>query len=216
MTVRKLSLVLCTVLFVGASCSALAQSSPSQDSGDRMTRSMQNDGSQDAKFMREAAAANMAEIQAGRIALDKSSNAQVKQLAQRIIDDHTKAGNQLTSIAQRKHVSLPAEPMPMQKQEADHLKSLSGSAFDKAYAQAMVKDHRKAIKLFGMESASGSDPDLKQFASTTLPALKMHLQMAEQLPGGSGMRHDATDHGNTTPMDGNGSMGMPASGSSTR
>lgn len=215
MTVRPISLVLGTVLLAALSCNAFAQSSTGQDSGDRMTHSMQSDGSHDAMFMRKAAAANMAEIQAGRIALDKSSNAQVKQLAQRIIDDHTKAGDQLTSIAQRKQVSLPTEPMPMQKQEADHLKSLSGSAFDKAYAQAMVKDHRKAIKLFGMESASGSDPDLKQFASTTLPALKTHLQMAEQLPGGSGMHHDTMDHHGATPMDDSGSMGMPASGSST-
>jgi len=216
MTVRHISLVLGTALLAGLSCSAFAQSSTPQDSSDRMAHSMQSDGSQDAMFMRKAAAANMAEIQAGRIALDKSGNGQVKQLAQRIIDDHTKAGDQLTSIAQRKHVSLPTEPMPMQKQEADHLKSLSGSAFDQAYAQAMVKDHRDAIKLFGMESASGSDPDLRQFASTTLPALKMHLQMSEQLAGGSMHRNDTMDHGNATPMDSNGSMGMPASGSSTQ
>src|SRR5690348_5074547 len=137
MTVRPISLVLGTVLLAGLSCSAFAQSSTGQDSSDAMTHSMQSDGSHDAMFTREAAAANMAEIQAGRIALDKSSNAQVKQLAQRIIDDHTKAGDQLMSIAQRKQVSLPTEPMPMQKQEADHLKSLSGSAFDKAYAQTM-------------------------------------------------------------------------------
>lgn len=215
MTVRRISLVLGTVLLAGLSCTALAQSSAAQDSSDRMAHSMQSDGSHDAMFMRKAAAANMAEIQAGRIALEKSGNAQVRQLAQRIIDDHTKAGDQLMSIAQRKQVSLPTEPMPMQKQEADHLRSLSGSAFDNAYAQAMVKDHRDAIKLFGMESANGSDPDLKQFASTTLPALKMHLQMAEQAAGGRMHHNDAMDHGTATPMDSNGSMDMPASGSST-
>ncbi|MGN2253241.1 DUF4142 domain-containing protein [Frateuria sp. GZRe12] len=216
MTARRICLVLGTALLAGLSFGAVAQNGAAHDSGDRMTPSMQSDGSRDAMFMRKAAAANTAEIQAGRIALDKSGNAEVKQLAQRIIDDHTKAGDQLVSIAQRKQVSLPTEPMPTQKQEADHLKSLSGTAFDQAYAQAMVKDHRDAIELFGMESANGSDPDLKQFASTTLPALKMHLQMAEQLPGGGMHRNDAMDHTDTTPMDDNGSMRMPASGSSTR
>lgn len=202
MTARRISLVLGSVLLAGVSFGAIAQDGTAQDTSARTSHGMRSDGSQDAMFMREAAAANMAEIQAGRIALEKSGDAQVRQLAQRIVDDHTKAGDQLMSIAQRKQVSLPTEPMPMQRQEADHLKSLSGSAFDQAYAEAMVKDHRDAIKLFVMESANGSDPELKQFASTTLPALKMHLQMAEQLPGGGMHRNDA--------------MGMPASGSSTR
>ncbi|UGB38163.1 DUF4142 domain-containing protein [Frateuria soli] len=102
MTVRRISLVLGSVLLAGVSCATVAQNAAPPDASDRTARRMQSDGSQDAMFMRKAAAANMAEIQAGRIALDRSTNAQVKQLAQRIVDDHTKAGDQLTSIAQRK------------------------------------------------------------------------------------------------------------------
>lgn len=216
MTSRRISLVLGTALLAGASCGAFAQSSAAQ-SRDPMTQSMQSDGSHDAMFMREAAADGLAEVQLGRIALDKASSTQVKQLAQRIVDDHTQANQQLMGIAQRKNVTLPTEPMPMQKQEADHLQSLNGKDFDQAYAQAMVKDHRKAIKMFGMQSTNGSDPDLKQFASTTLPKLKMHLQMAEQAAGSGRMqRNDSMDHTGATPTDGNGSMNMPASGSSTR
>jgi putative membrane protein len=170
--------------------------------------------SKDAMFMRHAAADSLAEIQMGRIALDKSSSAQVKELAQRIIDDHTKANDQLMSIAQRKQVTLPTEPMPMQKKEADKLKAMSGKAFDEAYAKAMVKDHRKAIKMFGMENQEAADSDVKEFASTTLPVLKTHLQMAEQIAGGGMHGRHSMDH-TGTPMDNNGSMGMPASGSST-
>ena len=213
MTLRRISLVLGTVLLAGVSCGAFAQSSAARSS-DPMTHGMQSDGSHDAMFMREAAADGLAEVQLGRVALGKASSAQVKQLAQRIIDDHTKANQQLMDIAQRKNVSLPTEPMPMQKQEADRLQSLSGNDFDQAYAQAMVKDHRKAIKMFGMQSASGSDPDLKQFASTTLPTLKMHLQMAEQLAGSGRMHRNDTMDSTGTPMDPNGSMSMPPSGSS--
>ena len=195
MTLRRISLLLGAVLLGGLAGTAFAQSSTSaassRDTGHSTSHHMAK-GNHDTMFMRHAAAANLAEIQAGRIALDKTSSAQVKQLAQRIVDDHTKANDQLTSIAQRKQVTLPSAPMPMQKQEADHLKTLSGASFDEAYAKAMVKDHREAIKMFGMESQNGTNPDLKQFAGTTLPALKEHLQMAEQIAGmGGKKRSDA-------------------------
>jgi len=192
MTLRRTSLLLGALLLGGLAGTALAQSSTSASSSHSTSHSMAK-GNHDTMFMRHAAAANLAEIQAGRIALDKASSAQVKQLAQRIIDDHTKANDELTSIAQRKQVTLPSAPMPMQKQEADHLKTLSGASFDRAYAQAMVKDHRKAIKMFGMESQNGTDADLKQFASATLPALKEHMQMAEQIAG-SGSNQGGSTH----------------------
>jgi putative membrane protein len=200
MTARRITSMLGVLLLVGTACSVHAQSGTSQD----------------AMFMRNAAADSLAEIQLGRIALDKSSSAQVKQLAQRIIDDHTKANDQLMAIAQRKQVSLPTEPMPMQKREADSLQAMSGAAFDQAYARTMVEDHRKAIKMFGMQSQNAADGDLRQFASTTLPVLKTHLQMAERLAGSGSMRErNSMDRAGGTPMDSNGSMGMPASGSST-
>lgn len=210
MTTRRTGLLLGTLLLAGITCAAVAQSRTGPGSSASVGEGMDHGDNRDAMFMRHAAAASLAEIQAGRIALDKSSSAQVKQLAQRIIDDHTKANEQLTSIAGRKQVTLPTEPMPMQKQEAARLQSLSGNSFDQAYARAMVQDHQKAIKMFGMESHSGMDSDLRQFASMTLPALKQHLQLAERIAG-------AGNGGNAsgTPMDSNGSMGMPASGSST-
>jgi putative membrane protein len=191
MTIRRISLLSGALLLASLACTAIAQSSAGESSSQGTSHSMAR-GNHDAMFMRHAAAASLAEIQAGRIALGKASSAQVKQLAQRIIDDHTKANDQLMSIAQRKQVSLPSAPMPMQKQEADHLKTLSGAEFDRAYAQAMVTDHRKAIKMFGMESQNGTDPDLKQFASATLPALKQHLQMAEEIAGSGGNQGGGT------------------------
>jgi putative membrane protein len=176
MNPRRHGRLLGTLLLASLAGAAFAQNS----TGESMTQ-----GNHDTMFMRQAAAAGLAEIQAGQIALERASSTQAKQLAQRIVDDHTRANKELMGIAQRKQVSLPTAPMPMQKQEADHLSTLSGASFDQAYAQAMVKDHRDAIKLFGMESQNGTDPDLKQFASTTLPVLKQHLQMAEQLAAGA-------------------------------
>jgi putative membrane protein len=214
MIIRRISMMLGTLLLAGLACAAFAQSSSSTPgTGGSMSKS---GTSKDAMFMHHAAADSLAEIQMGRIALDKSSSAQVKELAQRIIDDHTKANDQLMSIAERQQVTLPTEPTSMQKQEADKLKAMSGTAFDRAYAKAMVKDHRKAIKMFGMESQKASDNDVKQFASATLPVLKTHMEMAEKLAGSEGM-HGGTHSKShtTTPMDSNGSMSMPPSGSST-
>lgn len=217
MTIRRISMMLGALLLASLASTAFAQSSGTQGSSESMSKtSMAKSGAgKDAAFMRHAAADSLAEIQMGHIALDKSSSAQVKELAQRIIDDHTKANDQLMSIAERQQVTLPTEPTPMQKQEADKLKAMSGAAFDQAYARAMVKDHRKAIKMFGMESRKASDNDVKQFASATLPVLKTHLEMAEKLAGGEGTHGSTRSKGHTaTPMDSNGSMSMPASGSS--
>lgn len=167
-------------------------------------------GSTDATFMRNATADGLAEIQLGQLALEKPSSAQVRQLAQRIVDDHPKANGQLMSLAERKQITLPTEPMPAQQREAARLRAMSDAAFDQAYARSMVDDHRRAIRMFGVASQSVGDREVKRFASTTLPALKTHLQLAGTIAGGS-MRH-----ADGTPMDSSGSMGMPASGSSTR
>lgn len=221
MTLRPSTLVLGTLLLAGLAGSSFAQDSTTHDASHKLAAG-KTGKTTDASFMRNAAADSLAEIAMGHIALDKSSSAQVKQLAQRIIDDHTKANDQLMSIAERKQVTLPTEPMPMQQKEADKLKAMSGTTFDQAYAREMVKDHRKAIKLFGMESQKATDPDVKQFATATLPVLKTHLQLAEQIDSRGGMRDNHGDsgrnsmnHADGTPVGNNDSMGAPASAGST-
>lgn len=199
MTVRRLTLVLGALALAGFAGATMALGSASKTAGSR-----------DATFMRQAAADGLAEVQLGRLALERASSAQVRQLAQRIVDNHTEANDQLMTLAERKQVTLPAEPMPTQQHEAARLKALSGAAFDQAYARTMVQDHRKAIRLFGMASRNSADSEVKQFASATLPVLKTHLRLAEEAAG-SGKQPDAT------PMDrSGGSTELPASGSSAR
>lgn len=224
---RHIALAVSSALLLGLASTAMAQSSSSSAmsnssmSSSSMSSSHSSVDSKDTMFMKEAAAGNLAEIQTGRIALDKSSSPQVKEAAQRIVDDHTKANDQLMTLAQRQQVTLPTEPMAKDKKEAEKLQSMSGTAFDKAYARMLVKDHKKDIKMYSMESQKAKDTELRQYASTTLPVLKTHLQMAEQLTKGSMMRSNggmgkgnSMNHADGTPMgDANGSM--PASGSST-
>jgi putative membrane protein len=134
----------------------------------------------DQYFIQKAAAGGAAEVDAAKLAQQKSSNSQVKEFAQTMIDDHTKANDQLKDIASKKGVA--AEPdMTMADQEKQELNGLSGRAFDRKYAEMQVKDHEDTVKLFQDEAKSGGDSDLKQFASSTLPTLEHHMQMAKQL-----------------------------------
>jgi putative membrane protein len=160
--------------------SSQGQDATSQDkqSSSAAQESTGNLSSQDEKFAREAAKGGMTEVELGRLGTEKAQSSEVKQLAQRILQDHTKANQELTQIAQQKGLDLPKQA---EQKHVEHLKSLSGNEFDKAYVQHMVKDHKKDIKKFERASTECQDADLKQFASKTLPTLKEHYRMAHDL-----------------------------------
>jgi putative membrane protein len=137
----------------------------------------------DSTFVKEAAMGGLAEVELGRLAAQKAQSADVKQFAQRMVDDHSKANDQLKPIAQQKGIDVPAQLTGKHKSEYDRLSKLSGAAFDRAYMQLMLQDHRKDVSDFRKESTSGKDPDVKQFASQTLPTLEDHLKMAQTAAG---------------------------------
>jgi putative membrane protein len=133
----------------------------------------------DSDFVRKAAQGGMAEVELGRLATSKASNEKVKQFGQRMVDDHSKANNELKEVASRKGVTLPTSLDAKDQSTKDKLSKLSGAEFDKAYMEDMVKDHKTDVSEFRKESNSGSDPDVKSFASKTLPTLEEHLKLAE-------------------------------------
>jgi putative membrane protein len=135
----------------------------------------------DQSFARKAAAAGMAEVELGKLAVNNASSADVKQFGQRMVDDHSKAGDELKSIAASKNITLPTEMDAKAKTLHARLSKLSGVAFDRAYMQAMVADHRQAATLFSREAQSGKDPEFKAFAAKTLPTVQEHLKMAQQM-----------------------------------
>ena len=101
----------------------------------------------------------------------------------RMIADHTKAHEQLKSIAKAKGIEMPNAPSDLDLMRLKAMGALAGDEFDNAYIKQEVEDHDAAVKLFVQESDNGEDAQLKSFAATTLPTLKEHLQMAESLPG---------------------------------
>ncbi|HWW61118.1 MAG TPA: DUF4142 domain-containing protein [Thermoanaerobaculia bacterium] len=147
--------------------------------GTSPTTAIANVPDADKSFANDAAQAGMAEVNAGNMGLQKTSNADVKAFAQRMVTDHTKANDELKQLATTKGLTLPADVNDEQKAAAAHLSGLSGAEFDKAYMDHMVADHEKAVSLFQNESTSGGDADLKSWAGTTLPTLQQHLQLAK-------------------------------------
>jgi predicted outer membrane protein len=122
-----------------------------------------------------------AEIRISQLALLKSSNAEVRSFAQRMIDDHSKANDQLATLADQKGIALPDELSPVQTLAFVALDSLSGQEFDRAYAAYNVRAHEKDVTEFTTQSQQASDPDIKQFAQATLPVLNDHLALAKTL-----------------------------------
>jgi len=137
-------------------------------------------GSEDIEFVLDAAKGGMAEVELGKLAAERAQNAEVKKFAERMVNDHSKAGDELKSIAQSKGIRLPEQIEAKDRALITRLSKLNGAAFDRAYMQAMVSDHVKDVNAFKKEANAGRDQQVKSFASNTLPTLEEHLQHARQ------------------------------------
>jgi putative membrane protein len=138
--------------------------------------------SADRSFATKAAAAGTAEIADAQIALKNSSRQDVKDFAQRMVTDHTKANDQLKSIASSEGITLPSGESAADQKKTDALQKLNGAAFDRKYIQGQRTAHKQAVALFTKESKSGKDSQLKSFANQTLPTLEDHLKMITDTP----------------------------------
>jgi len=143
---------------------------------------MGNMSSQDRDFMMDAAMGGMMEVELGRMAAQQGSSDAVKQFGQRMVDDHSKANEELMSLASSKGITLATTMDEKQHKDMMKLQAMTGADFDRAYSKMMLSDHKKDVSEFEKQSTKGIDPDLKAFASKTLPTLKEHLQMANALP----------------------------------
>jgi len=135
----------------------------------------------DKKFVMEAAQGGEAEVELGQLATQNAQSDDVKKFGQRMVDDHSKANDQLKQLAQQKGVAVPSEPAAKDKALKDKLSNLKGDQFDKMYMSHMVMDHKKDVAEFKKESTSAKDNDLKNWASQTLPTLQDHLKEAQQI-----------------------------------
>lgn len=132
----------------------------------------------DQEFVMNAAKANMAEIELAKLAETRASSDQVTTFAKRMVDDHQKALDSLKAVAKNEKITLPSAIDGKDQALKDRLQKLSGTAFDREYMSAMVRDHRQDVAEFRAESTTAQFADVKQYASSTLPTLEDHLRLA--------------------------------------
>lgn len=179
---------------IGMLTAAAAQSSDDKTSGNSGTSAKLAPA--DRQFIKKAAAGGLAEVELGKLASEKAESADVKQFGQRMVDDHTKANDQLKQVASEKGVTVPDKLSAKDAATKARLEKLSGKAFDRAYMNDMVTDHTKDVSEFRMESKNAKDPDIRNFASQTLPTLKDHLKEAKSIAPKTGAKSSQATGGN--------------------
>jgi len=133
----------------------------------------------DHTFVTKAAEGGMAEVKLGDLAKEKASDAGVRSFGEQMVTDHSKANDELKTLASSKGITLPTDLSAKDQAEYDRLSKMSGADFDRAYMKLMVSDHHTDVNEFRRESQHGTDADIKAWAGKTLPTLEHHLQMAE-------------------------------------
>jgi len=152
-----LALIVASFSFAGV---ALAQESPAAKSSSLSAK--------DKTFMKKAAKGGTVEVTMGKMAVQSAQSDDVKSFGKRMVTDHSKANDELKSIAAKKGVKLPSKE-PSEKWSSD-----------KAYMDMMVKDHEKDLAEFQEEANTGTDPDVKKFAEDTAKVVQEHLDLAKQ------------------------------------
>jgi putative membrane protein len=143
----------------------------------------------DKDFITDTGKAGKAEAEVAQDAIAHATNADVKAFAQKLVDDHTKANNDLTQLAGSKGVTLPSETEGKMKEAKERLMKLTGKSFDQAFVKQMVDDHTHLIKEFEEASKrTDMDADLKKWIDATLPTLRDHLAKAKSLQTAAGKK----------------------------
>ena len=231
----KLTLALCTVLALSATSLRAQEDNYGKDKdkgapGAASTTQAGKAGtlsSTDEKFIKDVCKGNHIEAQMGKLGVQKAQNPQVKQFAQKLADDHSKANTELKQLASSKGITLPEPPARIadiadetdstrvrEKEEADpsrakehaefkrewqKLESASGTEFDRQFVSMAVKCHEKGVKEFERTSQGTGDAEVKAYAAKTLPTLQEHLRTAQSLQSQvGGVGAPGTDAGTQT------------------
>jgi len=161
-------------------CSSVSETTAT-DTAKTDTTAMATNFIPDTVFMAKAAIGGMAEVELANLALANSTNSNIKDFANMMVADHSKANAELDSIAKTKNFVLPKKLDTEHQAKRDSLNKLTGANFDRAYAASMVEGHQKMLNLMQTEASTGLDTKLKDFAAKTAPVVQMHLEHAKTL-----------------------------------
>lgn len=134
-------------------------------------------------FVNNAAPSNTFEIQTSQQALQKTQNKDITDFANKMVADHTKAGQDLEAAAKAQNLTIPTGVANAQQQQVVQLQNLNGQQFEQAYVQMQVQAHDDAVSLFQSYAQSGPNGPLKDFVTKTLPVLQQHQQMIHKIAG---------------------------------
>lgn len=135
----------------------------------------------DVQFVERAAHDNAAEIELGQLARERATDQAVRDYGDRLVLDHRAASVELKALAVRKGWQVPEQLDAQHMAVRDRLQGLSGREFDRKFAEEMVKDHQKAVSEFERAAQTVNDPDLRDWTQKTLPVLREHQRMAQDL-----------------------------------
>jgi putative membrane protein len=135
----------------------------------------------DAKFFERTASANMLEVKLGKVAAERATSAEIKAFGERMVADHGKKIDELEALAAKKNVTLPLEMLPQHKAECDRIEAFTGSEFDEAYADFMVRAHRDMENLLRKTAETTQDNDIRTFANETIKGVQAHYAHAQKI-----------------------------------
>ena len=166
----------------------------SKDSANAMTESMDNISNASIDFATAVASSNMKEIALGKIALKNANYGRLKEFAQKMIDTHTKANQDLQTACYTAGVTLPSGLSKSDQEEVDKMAGKDGKAFDRAYIKKMVREQQKAMERIDNAAATMKDSDsaLRNYAKKTLPVIKANLDDARSVLEDVRKRYDPT------------------------
>jgi len=135
----------------------------------------------DSEFIIKAASGGMMEVELGKLAQDKAASQRVKDFGNMMVTDHSKANDDLKSLASSKNITVPSALGKEEQEDVDKLSKKSGADFDKAYMKMMLDDHKKDVAEFKKCSTKSDDADIKDFTIKTQPVLQKHLDSAKAI-----------------------------------
>jgi putative membrane protein len=166
---RKMSLFAAAALFVSVLSARADDKKPADQPFD------------DALFVKMAASDGLHEVELGKIGAAQAKSAEVKKFAETMVKDHTKANEELKTAAKAANLAVPEKIDAKHQKHIDTFKNYKGADFDTAYVKHMVEDHTEAVELFTRASKEAKNPQLKDFATKTLPVIQAHLEQAKKL-----------------------------------
>ena len=189
----SLTLIISAILIYGCKDNnTKSQQEASKDSANAMTESMDDISNASVDFATAAASSNLKEIAMGKLALKKANYGRLKEFAQKMIDTHTKANQDLQTACYTAGVTLPASLSKSDQEEVDKMAGKDEKAFDRAYIKKMVGEQQKAMERMDNAAATMKDTSLRNYAKKTLPAIKANLEDARSVLEDVRKRYDPT------------------------